>query len=53
MIIAYVPLALAIIGALIFGFSANPKTAELGKLTFFAGMLAFAFAMSGHTWHLP
>lgn len=53
MIVAVVPLALAVLGALVYGFASNAKAAELGKLTFFAGMLAFAIAMGAHTWRFP
>jgi hypothetical protein len=34
-------LAVAIIGALVYIFSAKPKVEELARLSFFAGLLAF------------
>lgn len=30
-----------IVGALIYAFATNPKLAEIGRLSFFAGLLAF------------
>jgi Na+/phosphate symporter len=34
-------LAVAIAGAMVYFASANPKVMELGRLSFFAGLLAF------------
>ena len=33
--------AVAIVGLLVFGLSKNPKLQEIGKISFFAGLLAF------------
>jgi Na+/phosphate symporter len=30
-----------VIGALVYAFAANPKLSEIGRLAFFAGLLAF------------
>lgn len=30
-----------VIGALVYAFAANPKLAEIGRMSFFAGLLAF------------
>jgi Na+/phosphate symporter len=52
MVTILVPLLIAIAGALVYGFSANAKLGELGKICFAAGMFAIAFAMTGHAVHL-
>lgn len=49
MLIAIVPLVVAIIGLLVYALSANPKVAELGRLAFACGLLVTLFAMAGHT----
>ena len=46
--IAFVPVVLAILGALVYALSSNGKVAELGRVTFAAGMFAFAFALATH-----
>jgi Na+/phosphate symporter len=48
-VIAIIPAVFAIIGLLVYMLASNPKTVELGRLTFFAGLLALAFVLSGHT----
>jgi hypothetical protein len=48
MLIATIPLLVAIVGAFVFLAATNPKTAELGKLSFFAGLLVALFLL-GHT----
>ncbi len=39
--IVYLSLLIAVCGALMYALSANPKLQELGRLSFFAGLLAF------------
>ncbi len=46
------PLLFSIGGALVYGFAANPKALELGRLSYFAGLLAFLLAVSGKALHL-
>lgn len=53
MFIAIIPLVLLIVGLLMYVLSANPKIAEVGRMTFFAGILAFAFATAKTVLHLP
>lgn len=48
MLIAIVPLLMIVVGVLVYALSANPKVSEIGRLTLFAGLLAFALAFSGH-----
>ena len=48
MALAIIPVAFALIGALVYVLSANAKAAELGRLTFACGMLALAFALAQH-----
>lgn len=39
--IIFLSLLVALVGALMYALSANPKLIELGRLAFFAGLLAF------------
>ncbi len=48
MLIALAPLLFAVVGALLYALAGNPKAAELGRLTFAAGMIALAFALASH-----
>lgn len=41
--LVYVNLLLAILGALVYYVTTNPKVARLAELVFFAGLLAFLF----------
>ncbi len=49
MIIAYVPLFVALLGLLLYALASNAKVQECGRLMFFAGMLVFLFTVSGKT----
>jgi hypothetical protein len=42
---AYIPVLAALIGALVYVLSANGKAAELGRITYAAGMFALLFAL--------
>ena len=44
MLIAAFAVIVCLIGLLIYALSANPKVAELGRLAFFAGLLAICIA---------
>jgi Na+/phosphate symporter len=37
----FLPLLICLIGALVYALSSNAKVAELGRIAFFAGLLAF------------
>jgi len=37
----YLSLLVALAGALVYGFSANEKLQQIGKIAFFSGLLAF------------
>jgi len=39
--IIYLPLLVAIIGVLMYALCVNPKLAEIGRLSFWVGLLAF------------
>jgi Na+/phosphate symporter len=39
--IIYLSLLVAIVGVLMYALAANPKLSEIGRLAFFAGLLAF------------
>ena len=49
MLIAIVPVIVAIVGALIYSLSAHPKVSEIGRLCFLAGMIGFCVAYASHT----
>ena len=44
--IIYLSLLVCIIGALVYALSANPKLVELGRLSFWVGLLAFLLRVS-------
>jgi hypothetical protein len=44
-----IPIAFAILGALAYALSTNPKIAELGRLLFAAGVFALAFNLAAKT----
>lgn len=52
MVLAIFPLVLAVIGALVYALSSNAKAAEIGRITFAAGIFALAFALAAHTVHI-
>lgn len=39
--IIYLSLLVALLGLLVYAFAANPKLSEIGRICFFAGLLAF------------
>ncbi len=43
----YLSLLVTLLGALAYGLSTNGKIQELGRLAFFAGLLAFLFGAAG------
>jgi hypothetical protein len=45
--IILLPLLIALIGLLMFALCANPKLAEIGKIMFFCGLLAFLLRSDG------
>jgi Na+/phosphate symporter len=47
--IAIVPVLAILLGAITYFAATNPKTAELGRLTFGAGVLVLVYLLSGHT----
>ena len=46
--IIYLPLAVALAGILMYGFCANPKLQEIGKISFGVGLLAFLLTGAQH-----
>ncbi len=51
MLVALVPVVFAIVGAFVWVAAANPKVAELGKLTFAASMFALMYVLAGRLVH--
>lgn len=47
--IALVPILAAVVGALLYALTANPKLAELGRITFGCGLLVSLFVLAQHT----
>ena len=45
----YLSLLVAILGALAYVFSSDPKVMEMGRLAFVAGLLVFLLVFSGST----
>lgn len=39
--IVLLPLLVAVVGVLMYALATNPKVAEMGRIAFFAGLLAF------------
>lgn len=52
MIVAYVPLLVAILGLLLYALSAQPKVAECGRLMFACGVLVTLMAEMSRAVHL-
>lgn len=47
-ITATIPLLVSLVGALLYVLSGNAKLSEIGRLSFFAGLLATCLAVAGH-----
>jgi hypothetical protein len=48
-VIIYLSLLVALVGVLMYALCVNPKLQEIGRLSFFAGLLAFLLMVaSGH-----
>jgi Na+/phosphate symporter len=44
----YIPLLIAIVGALLYALSTNAKVQEMGRLGFFAGLFVTLLQLQGH-----
>jgi len=47
------PLLIAVIGLLMYILASNPKVAELGRLMFWTGLLAFLLGGGASALHIP
>lgn len=45
--VIYLSLLVALVGVLAYALSTNPKVQEIGRISFFAGLLAFLFHFTG------
>lgn len=52
MIIAYIPVLVALLGLLLYALASNPKVQEVGRILFFCGALAECLALAGHVLRL-
>lgn len=52
MIVIIWPLLVMVIGALAYGFAANPKAAELGRIAFFCGLFWVVWLLTGSSFRL-
>lgn len=43
----YLSLLVALVGVLMYALSSNPKLQEIGKISFFCGLLAFLIVFAG------
>jgi hypothetical protein len=46
-VIIYLSLLVAIVGLLAYALSTNPKVQEIGRISYFAGLLAFLLTVAG------
>jgi hypothetical protein len=46
--LVYLSLLVAIVGLVVYAISVNPKGAEIGRITYFAGLLAFLLTGAAH-----
>lgn len=46
-VIALLPLLVAVVGVLVYALASSPKMAEIGRLAFAAGLLAFLLLSGG------
>jgi Na+/phosphate symporter len=44
----YLSLLVALVGVLMYALCTNPKLQEIGRISFFAGLLAFLLGFAGH-----
>lgn len=53
MLIAIIPLVVAIIGLLAYVLASNPKISEVGRILFLVGALVTVAVLAGHTLRMP
>jgi len=46
--IIYLSVLVALVGVLAYALSSNPKIQEIGRISFFCGLLAFLLGVSNH-----
>ena len=46
--IIYLSLLISLAGVLLYALAANPKLAEIGRMMFWVGLLAFLLVLPGH-----
>lgn len=46
---AYISLVFALVGAVVYVLASQSKVAELARLAYFAGLLAFLLGVAGHS----
>lgn len=53
MVIATIPALFALVGVLLYAFAGNGKAQEIGRIMFFAGLLAALLGTHGGSVHVP
>lgn len=52
MLISIIPVLVLVVGALVYGLSANPKVQEMGRLAFASGLLVTLFVVAKTTFRI-
>lgn len=52
MLVAVIPLIVALVGVLMYALCANPKLARIGEILFFCGTLVTLLGVGNKSWHL-
>lgn len=52
MLIAYVPLLVAVVGVLVYVLASNGKAQEIGRAMLWSGILVTLFVEAGHVVHI-
>jgi hypothetical protein len=53
MLVSWIVLLIAVAGLLLYVLTTNPKLQEIGKITFFCGLLVTCFLLGGKSAHIP
>jgi hypothetical protein len=51
MVVALIPLLVAVVGALVYALAANPKLQEMGRIAYFVGLLWLVYDFATRVVH--